>query len=35
MSKEDTSEITIIYNSNEYYIKLFGKEFVQNNKNIF
>jgi len=37
MSKEDISEINIIYNinnSNEENINIFGAEFVQNNKNI-
>ena len=36
MSKEEISEITIIYdiNKEDKYVKIFGEEFVENNKNI-
>ena len=34
MSKKDISEINIIYNINLEYIKLFGSEFVKNNRGV-
>ena len=33
MSKEDISEIDILYNNNKNYINIFGYKFVENNKN--
>ena len=34
MSEKDISEISIIYDINKEDINIFGKEFVENNKNI-